>query len=365
MLYSSIETEPLKRKERIHMKIRTQYKRAELIFDTLIQTLKEKRFPYNKKLVLVSESIFKHFSPGSKEHALFLFCVCYYMRGGIKSATAITSLSKVYKQHPDLFVPEYFDDINTKEAEVEAESTITHILQENGLAYNATVIPKHWIKNFQKIYRFWEGNPVNLLKRVGSYTKACRVIANKGRNSSKNPNGFYGFQEKMVSMLIHFYVEAGIIEPTAFPVPVDFHVLRILVAHKILTKGKPSKNQNVFGQELLQKARSLSVRYCKEHDVNAKDLSDALWFLSRNLCSEHPGNDSLIGEYRARKTEIKPAPVTWNKTQVKSYERSCLDCPVKETCCFNIPSANYYRRGELVIRGPRAEPPQLYLFKDT
>ncbi|PCI19854.1 hypothetical protein COB64_03085 [Candidatus Wolfebacteria bacterium] len=344
------------------MKLHVDYTRAESIFNVLLERLKEKKFPYDRDLELVPDKIFEHFEPRSIQHALFLFCACYYMRGGIKSSTAIMSLSNVCDAHPEFFIPEYISEIKSTDEENKLIKKMMGVLQDNGLAFNASVIPKFWIRNFQKLHTFWNGNPMSLLKSTNSYKKTCEIISNKGTFSSAHPNGFYGFQEKMVSMLIYFYIHAEIVDSATFPIPIDFHVLRIMVAHKIITKGKYKENKNFFGDEILKKARSLSVRYCKNNNISSKELSDALWFLSRDLCGTHPGNESHIGPYKARKTEIQPIKVIWNKSQVQAFNKSCLLCPIEKTCCFNIPSANYYRQGKLITRGLRGKPAQMYLF---
>ncbi|OGM91168.1 hypothetical protein A2755_02045 [Candidatus Wolfebacteria bacterium RIFCSPHIGHO2_01_FULL_48_22] len=89
---------------------------------------------------------------------------------------------------------------------------------------------------------------------------------------------------------------------------------------------------------------------------------DALWILSRTLCRRHPGNNSHHGEYKARKTELIPRKVAWDKTsQRRTYFETCGKCPVQATCEFNVPSAEYYRRGVLQKRGKREKPPDLFV----
>lgn len=46
------------------------------------------------------------------------------------------------------------------------------------------------------------------------------------------------------------------------------------------------------------------------------------------------------------------------------YERTCLQCPVKGSCTYAVPSAEYYTQGKLIARSPIAHSPQHRLFSD-
>src|SRR3989338_7014583 len=54
--------------------------------------------------------------------------------------------------------------------------------------------------------------------------------------------------------------------------------------------------------------------------------------------------------------------LAWDKTsQRRTYFETCGKCPVQATCEFNVPSAEYYRRGVLQKRGKREKPPDLFV----
>ncbi len=292
---------------------------------------------------------------GSVEHARFLFCSCYYMRGGIKSDAAIKALTTFYEKYPHYFDPEFFLDDEKGLLE-----QFSKRLREVGLKYNATIVPKFWMKNFQKMYTFWDGNPALLLQGV-EYSEIKERILNSGKINPLHPHGFFGFREKMVSMLIYFLVEGGFADSFHFPVPIDFHALRIITAHEILTTD--SGCGNLLTQEYLAAAREISLEFCRETRTNPLDLCNALWLMSRGWCRLHPGNSSEVGIYHGRKTHVGVSKKSsWTEKNTATYEKTCGMCPIKETCKFLIPSGPYYRQGRIEIRGERKEPPQMNLF---
>lgn len=343
-------------------KIRIDWGRAELVFGTLLDAIEHQVFPYDfARPPQLPENLPKGLVWGSLEHARFLMCCCYYMRGGIKSDRAIRALSRAYENFPDYFSPEKF--LWPFVSEEDKYACVTQMLKSVTLGYNADEVGMHWVKNFQKLHKHWKGNPAELFVGVESYDDLCsRIIHSKVKHDHAR-HGFYGFREKMVSMLTYFLMDAKIIPECVFPVPVDFHVLRMLVSHQILVVEGAGVGDNVYSDDLLAAARELTQTYCKKHNVETIKLGDTLWLLSGNICSLNPGNKVFAPKERnGRQTTLTLAPVTWSDTQVSRYKRSCANCPVKSTCRYNIPSAFYYVRGQLYIRSVREEP--LLLFVD-
>lgn len=338
------------------LKILVDEKRAVEVFSKLVEAFKNKLPPYDTAplpQILTPTQIQKK----SAEHARFLFCCCYYMRGGIRSDTAMKSLAVLYENHP-----EYFDSAYVAQADEKSllQSLKQH-LQEVKLNYNASVIPQFWIDNFKKINTFWGDNPAQLIQDA-DYEEITERIMNSGKIKSENPHGFFGFREKMVSMIIYFLVDAEFIDPLHFPVPIDFHALRIITAHEILDTETNTKT-NILSPEYLQAARDISVKFCLEHNESPLDLCGALWLLSRTWCSLHPGNASEVGIYHGRKTHIGVSKKSrWTQKNAFTYEATCGRCPIEKTCKYLIPAGYYYRQGKIIIRGERNNHPQLNLF---
>ncbi len=84
--------------------ISTDYGRAKEVFGAIYKAYENGSFPfYNVSLPQRKENIPEGMVWGSKEHAIFLFNSCHYMRGRIDSEAAFKGLKKVYEKAPDLF----------------------------------------------------------------------------------------------------------------------------------------------------------------------------------------------------------------------------------------------------------------------
>ncbi len=163
-------------------------------------------------------------------------------------------------------------------------------------------------------------------------------------------------------MLTYFYMDAGIVDRWNFPIPVDFHVLRTVFAHEIVVPDPEEFNGNGFyTKPILAAVRKLFQSYCAEHHVDPLRLCDAVWLHSGLMCSQHPGNQSIVGGRHGRNTELWPI-LRWSEAQEKTYERTCACCAIQGTCRWLVPSAEYYIRGRIVLREMRDSPPQQSFF---
>ncbi len=341
--------------------MKADIERLELVLNPLMAAFNSGRYPFNMpwaKAPQIPQNMPKNLTLGSPKHALFLFCLCYYMRGLIDSKTAVKLLAKLYENKPEIFIPEKAIEEGPKE--------ITELLRAVGLGVNSKEIGKSWVKNFEMLIRYWEGSPVKLFEGVGTYEEACLRIRNKRIKNNRLDNssaGFLGFQEKMVSMLIYFLLDAGFVDQFHFPPPVDFHVLRIMFSHEILILEENENGHNY--KKVTDRVREILSNYIIKYNASPLKMCEAMWVISRTLCEQHPGNKSNIGDYKARRTEVSPIKITWNRAQVNSYFRTCASCPIEGTCKYNIPSANYYRHGRIMIRGERQKPPQGFLVLEN
>ena len=342
--------------------------KAESIFGKLVGAYVRKEYPYDQPEAVppqVKENLPSSLEFGSKEHACFLFAACYWMRGGIKSHTAFRQLTRLYKYDPDMFLPEKIRSYSDlKVSPGLKRSYISNLMTVDfsafGLGFNAEEISDAWEKNWIKMNKLWGGDPRNILKDVSTYEdayeEACERIQNKGKS------GFIGFQEKMVSMLIYFYMDAGILDRWNFPIPVDFHVLRTIFSHEIAKVEPWETNGNGFyTKKVLDEIRELFKNYCEEHKVDPLILCDAVWLFSGLMCIKHMGNKSVIGKRHGRRTEISEIK-SWSKSHTRACENTCGSCIIRDTCELCVPSAVYYRGGKVVQRGQRTGSPQLNFF---
>ncbi|MBQ69692.1 hypothetical protein CL689_06500 [Candidatus Saccharibacteria bacterium] len=329
------------------LRIEVDYERAFAVLDALMEAYEKKALPYSLDRVRLPHDprhMPKFMERGSVDHANFLFNVCYYMRGGIKSNDAVKRMAAVFDQRPDLFIPEVARDASIDE--------IIEVLSANGLGFQKTVAGQ-WVENARRLAERYDGDPRRIFDDVRDYETSQQRIQNDGKG-----NGFLGFQEKMTSMIIYYLADDELIEPFNFPIPVDLHVMRVSIANKMVQFPDAPFGTNLFTKETLATLRQLYYRYAVERGVNPLRLCDAVWLLSESSCGRHPGNttiEPLRRQHRnGRSTYLIPKVVDErDPAQRKAYAESCAVCPVQETCEYNIPGTQYYVGGNLIIRGER------------
>lgn len=344
------------------MRVIVDRERAKQVFDALLERYKAREFPYNlpaAQVPQIPENLPKNGFSDSRGHASFLFSLCFWMRGGIDSSRATRAVSVLHEQRPEMFRAEHARTMDPSE--------VSRILTGVTLGFNSREIGRFWVQNFGRLQDYWGGDPSNVFQGVRSYDEICQRVCNpKGRLKRMTPRGetgFLGFQEKMASMLTYFLLDARLIKPLPFPLPVDFHVLRMVVAHEIITVE--DGNGDFFNQEVLAAVRELSLWYSEYHGGDSLDMSTILWCFSRAMCSRYPGNTTLyIGPRRGRKTKLLPKKITWRESQRRAYAHTCGQCPVEPTCKHSIPAAHYYVQGKLLVRATREKPQeQLRLYE--
>ena len=333
------------------MEIYVDRERAHNAFQALLKVYRDGAYPFSEPEVQppqVKENMPKTLVYGSLEHASYLKVSCFWMRGGIRSVTAFQLLSTFYDAHPEFFVPSEWKRIDPV--------ALCRLLQDSRLGFQANFISRAWRENFRRIAERHDGDPVNLVRGVASYEEACGRIKNSGKE------GLLGFREKMVSMLIYFFLDARLVVPSfAFPLPVDFHVCRIVLANELVVVKNPPKGDH-YKPEVLAVIRELVVGFCVETGTDVIEFCNALWLFSQAMCARYAGNESLQIRGSGRQAVIEPAP-RWSLAQTAAFYRSCDKCVLASTCRWAIPSMNYYISGQLILREPREVPTQGNLFK--
>lgn len=328
--------------------------RGYLVFERLLAVHRERKYPFSYALGALPwkrENLPSQITWHSKNHAMFLFILCLWMRGGIASDVAAVKLAEVFRLDRRWFDP-YWARNQTPEA-------LLAILAEAGLAGLAKTNARYWIENCKRLCAQYQGNPLNILKGVSDYDEACARIKNSKRKGVQH--GFMGFQEKMVSMIIYFIVDARFpgLEQFLFPIPVDIHVMRILLSNEVLRITGMPRRTNFYIEPVLARIREYFMEYCTLRYLNASTLSDILWLWSRELCTLQPGNTLRHVGGKNRKSRFATIPVNWNDPNtVRNHRKSCGSCPCNDTCSWSIPSAVYYRRGEIFLYAKRERPPE-------
>ena len=325
------------------------------VLDTLLKQRETNGFPYyleSAQLPQAEQNMPTSLPRGGKEHANFLFTTCYYMRGGIKSFAAFRGLSALYEQDPNLFDP--------SEAHMRDTDEISEALANVGLGFSKNVIAKQWVMNAAKLARDYDGDARNIFENTTDYQELLKRIQNR------NGNGFKGFQEKMTSMLAYFLMADELIPYFDFPLPVDFHVLRVSAANEMITFGNTPRNGSIYHQKTLDMLRSMYHDYSVTHGVSQLEVCDAVWSLSSAICGDQPGNIMLEPHRedgrQGRSTVILPLEInTHDREQQKRYERTCGLCVLEDSCELNFPSKRYYVQG-LMVPTKRVRFPKDTLF---
>lgn len=352
-------------RESVPFDITINQDRVDQVLGRLMWQYKGEQFPYNLDSTRVPQDprhMPEHFVRGDLDKAMFLWTVCYYMRGGTRSVEAVKRLTPLYNERYELF------DCSVA-ANVDPE-VIANELTKKGLGFQEKV-SNAWVENAKRMQEQWGGDPRNIFDGVTTYDESLARVMN-----DKNGGGFIGFKEKMTSMIIYYLTDAELIEEFPFPVPVDIHVMRVSIANELITFADDAFGVNLYTPQVTQVLRKVYLDYAVQNNVDSRELSNAVWLLSEALCGKHPGNQTLepLGRKarEGRKTYLVPKPVDpTDPAQQRAYEASCRHCPIESTCDYTLPGKPYYIGGVLFKRGyrQRFEPlplpppsPQLELF---
>lgn len=327
------------------IRIIPHFDRLDETVETLLEARERNEFPYRLDSAMLPQDE-RNMPPelprGGREHANFLWATCYYMRGGIKSTTAFKSLSKVYAEDPDLFDP--------FSAQHDEPERIVKLLQDHGLSFSAEkFIGRAWVENARRMAEHFDGDPRKLFEGTTRYDEILARIKNNHKGK-----GFLGFKEKMTSMIAYYLMEAEIIPYFDFPLPVDLHVLRVSASNEIITFENLPDNGNILSDQTLAMLRNMYHDFSVTHGIKQLDVCNAVWSLSSAICSVQPGNIMLEPDRKegrqGRNTHIVSNAIDEkNMKQIKQYKRSCALCPIERTCEHNMPSKNYYVKGQAFL----------------
>lgn len=288
---------------------------------------------------------------GSLEHRLFLWRSNYYMRGGMDSNEAFKMLSKLFDWRPEFFDPYYI----VQQADIEE---LRSCLIEVGLKLHQNSIPSFWFENDQRLVDLYEGDPGNIFRDISTYDEACARIQNDGKGG-----GFKGFQKKMVSMVIYYFMDAGFIDPFHFPVPVDLHIARLTLSNEVIkVYGAPPGWDLLAGgrdDRILDIIRDFYMWCATEGGYDPLEMCSALWMYSRLKCSDNvEAVWSVIQEGNRNSVFERIEPDWHNPTTVRKYMRSCGSCVLSSTCKWNFGHAPFYKVGAMWWGDPRLGAPE-------
>lgn len=331
------------------MTVSIDWQRADVVCGQLLAAFREKVYPYGEAWALPQSFITEDIRKDPLTHARFLFYVCHYMRGSIKSDFAVQQLVKVWQKHPHFFDPFIAGDARRFE---EIDTVLADVLK-----YKHDEITRFWQENSRRLASHWEGDPRRIFDSVTNAADMYKRVTNKRIRGTRPDSvdhadwGFLGFQEKMASMLAYFLMDAKLVQDFSASPPVDFHLIRVMLASRVLVISE-DREKKLRYEHLTPYGIEVLETYGRDNSLSLVELGNALWMLSVVLCSRAPGNISSgrkKGE-NGKKIHPLPRPVDWENPQHRqAYFRTCGVCPLESLCELNVFSGPYYQVGELVF----------------
>ena len=335
--------------------------RGDMVLDLLLDQYHRGAYPYNLKSSMLSVlKMPKSLKRGGEDEARFWFFACMLMKGGIDSDVALKALSGAYdKEMRPLglkpYRPEYAAHLDARD--------MTGILRDAGTGLYRLV--NDWILCARIILERYDGEVLNLVNGIHDFDSAAELLRNRGKN-----RGFPGFQFKMVSMLLFFLTESGMIDYFPYPPPVDIHLQRVPVETEMVRRkdGTEIIAYNQREHDTLQEVlREYYVDYMVRRGYKSNEIADAVWLFSRMMCRWNPGNrTSEVGKKKGRSTKLVTHKPDWStRRDIRKYERSCGRCVIEQLCEWNMPSRYLYVQGMIRTHGKREKTARPALFADV
>lgn len=322
-----------------------------------------KLYPFNRPDAIIPRNIIPEELRKDKEMlAVWYIAVCNHMKGRVTSLDAFRGNIKIWEKYPWFFIP--------RQALWESDKRLLDIYDEF-LPIDKKVNVRALKLNYQFLETYYEGKALNLIKGMASYEEAERRIRNKRTKREKDiagvaGEGLFGFQHKMVSMLVYFYDWERLFKKRfPYPSPADFHNFRIGLASKSLVVTG-AKDDTVRDQEKISAPwRAMVFKYIVTRKVDPIDVADVLWLYSSVMCGNSPltstrkaelnGNGMFEQDHLPHHDDDRRflRPNYW-----PALAESCLRCLLLDRCNYAVPSAPYYSAGKIVLR-PRLKVEQL------
>ncbi len=195
------------------MQVTLNSRRAYWLVDTLIERLEKGWYPFDvAEDELPQNMIPQEIREDEVEFARFLFYVCIYMRGRIKSKTVFKNLLRMKEEYPKLFSPEDAAEMNKEE--------IAAILGEF-VGWDKDNAAKFWKENSRRLAVYWDSNPLSVIRGVRDYDEAVERFANlteegpKQLPTSRETWDFHSPRSRTVSSssdcsLLHFLISKAV-----------------------------------------------------------------------------------------------------------------------------------------------------------
>jgi hypothetical protein len=312
------------------------HRRGDSIFAHLIGASKDGDFPYTK--TALERRPQDQVPDDLHSNANFWFYLTHMMRGMLKSDYAAQQVVRLYRQQPNLFLPDEVVKLSVYKVQKQLESV-----------FGKGNVPKHqryaeaWFRN-SKLLLAWDSDIRNVYEGVTTEAEVRARIVNKRRyHLPPREQGFFCFKAKMCSLLTYFLMDARLIPRIRMSPPIDFHHMRAMIGTGII----PLPHGRYAPRAIERLADQVGRRYLdRNYEMDPVHFADLLFVLSREGC--------------ARAVSVEDPDWSDPKLQTQ-YRRSCGRCPVEHKCNDTALQESYYAKGESKQRVihvvPRPRPP--------
>jgi hypothetical protein len=198
-------------------------------------------------------------------------------------------ITRLTEQNP-IHIPRQLALFDRAGSSKDVETTVTMSEIERILRLQKVGVPgqsaTYWPRSAKTLYSTFNGDPVEIYRRFGTINE---ILTFKYGSGGEN-HDFAGFESKLWSLLALFFAELGLIEMPVDAIPVDIHLQRIALATEVITFQGSGKLTNEILENCL---RMLLCEICSENGWATIDLSHALWFNGKYLCSNCSKNNAV------------------------------------------------------------------------
>lgn len=159
-------------------------KRTEEVLGKLLELYNNNEYPYNLENTRVPhhpDHMPKEMPRGGKEHASFLWSVCYYMRGGIKSVEAVKRMAHMYDDPDNRYLFDF------ERAQYATHADVDRALKAHGLGLRDAV-SRQWIANAKRMVEQYNGDPRTIFDGITHYDEALERIRNDHKRNGRQTN---------------------------------------------------------------------------------------------------------------------------------------------------------------------------------
>ena len=279
------------------------------------------------------------------DQANFLFVVLLHMSGGNPAEASFRGHRRLYERWPKIY--------DSKTAINYTADEIREMMKAVGLQFWNTR-PEWLLHNARVLNKYWDGDPRNIFGDTLQYKNELEIWQKLQGRVLRSPRKLLGFQEKMLSLLVHFLVDARLVDPCDVPPPIDVHQNRFFGSLGLVTQGnvvRSWKELNAFRDRI----RQLYIDYAHSRNVSMLEIGEAVWFYSAEMCKYAPGAYTINGQHVGISSLTNESGKRKFQGKYKVYSQTCGNCIVSDLCKRNMPHVFHYNGsgGLIFVSRPR------------